>query len=313
MPRSRGALVGLAVLAALRLAGPGSGAGPSLRNGRIAYDHLGASVNRFQIYAVTSAGTQRRQLTRSRTYSSFAPSYSPGGRTIVYVRSFKQSDLWVMNAAGTRHRSLTRTKTIRETDPAWSPDGKQIVFAVESPAAQRGIWVVGVDGHGRRRLTNGVDAFPSWSPDGSEIAFDRYDHSTQLSSIYIVPAGGGTPTNLSSDPGASDLEPAWSPDGRRILFASDRPDRLQLDLWVMRADGSDVVRITNTPSRDERDGVWSPDGRRIVYSGQGSNHGSSSSQIYVSNANGTHRRVLSHACGECAIGNDQPTWQPLPR
>jgi Tol biopolymer transport system component len=72
------------------------------------------------------------------------------------------------------------------------------------------------------------------------------------------------------------------------------------------------VRVTNTPSRDERDPAWSPDGRRIVYSGMGAFHGASSSQIYMSNANGSHRRILTHARAECAWINDDPSWQPLP-
>lgn len=93
---------------------------------------------------------------------------------------------------------------------------------------------------------------------------------------------------------------------------SDRPDQTQLDLWVMNADGSDVRRVTNTPSRDERDPAWSPNGREIVYSANGSFHGASSSQIYVSRADGTKRRILTHACGGCAYINDDPAWQPLP-
>lgn len=161
-------------------------------------------------------------------------------------------------------------------------------------------------------MTTGSDDGPAWSPDGKEIAFERADQATQTTGIFVVPTTGGTPTDLSSLPRASDLEPAWSPDGSRILFVSDRPDQTQLDLWVMNADGSDVQRVTNTPSRDERDPAWSPDGRWIVYSANGSFYGASSSQIYVSRANGSDRRILTHACGECAYINNDPSWQPLP-
>lgn len=80
----------------------------------------------------------------------------------------------------------------------------------------------------------------------------------------------------------------------------------------MHADGSDVRRVTNTPFRDEHDPAWSPDGRWIAYAGESSTHGASSYQLYVSRPNGSDRRKLTHACGECAIINDDPSWQPLP-
>ena len=294
-----------------------SGASPGLRDGRIAYDHVG-NGNRLQIYTITPTGAHRRQLTAGKRYSSYEPAYSPRGRRIVFVRGFRGSDLWTMSADGRHKHPLTSTAGIDETDPAWSPDGKEIAFSVGNPPAQDGIWVVGVDGQNRRRLTTGQDVSPSWSPDGSEIAFERLTSSPSVGSleqIYVVPASGGSPVNLTNDSTVDDLSPSWSPGGDRILFSSDRPsaaDATQVDLWTMSPDGSHVVRVTNTPSRDEHNPAWSPDGRRIVYSGNGSFHGASSSQIYVSKADGTERRVLTHACGECAFINDDPSWQPLP-
>lgn len=303
----RGSLLAAALLTLLGL---GSGAGP-VRDGRIAYDHVGDG-KRFQIYTMTATGGHRHPLTTGHRYSSYDPAYVPGGKRIVFVRAFKQSDLWTMNAGGAHQRDLTSTPHVDEIDPAWSHNGKQIAFAVESPVSEHGIWVVDADGGGRRQLTNGVDTQPSWSPDGSEIAFQRNDPATEIDTILVVPAAGGTPMILSSDPGVSDLEPAWSPDGSRILFVSDRPDTFQLDLWAMSTDGTDVTRVTNTPNRDEHNPAWSPDGRRIVYSGNGAFHGASSYQLYVSDANGADRRKLTHACGECAWINDDPSWQPLP-
>lgn len=303
----RGTLLAAALLVLL---GFGSTAG-HVRNGRVVFEHIG-EAGPGEIYSMTSHATKRHLLTPGLDATSRSPSYSPRGRRIVFVRSFKQSDLWLMRSDGSHQRRLTRTAGIDETDPAWSPDGKDIVFSVMRPASLEGIWVIGVDGRHRRQVTSGTDANPSWSPDGARIAFDRYDSTTQISNIFVVPAGGGTPTNLSSVPGISDLQPAWSPDGSRILFTSDRPDTFQLDLWVMNADGSDVQRVTNTPGRDEHDAAWSPNGRWIAYVGESSSHGASSFQLYVSRSSGSSRRILTHACGECAIINDDPSWQPLP-
>jgi Tol biopolymer transport system component len=111
-----------------------------------------------------------------------------------------------MNAGGTHKRALTNTSGGQETDPAWSPGGKWIAFAVESPPPEQGIWLLRADGKGSRvRVTTGFDEGPAWSPDGSEIAFERADRATQTVGIFVVPDAGGTPTELSSDPGSSDL------------------------------------------------------------------------------------------------------------
>lgn len=303
----------VAVLALVGAAAQQSSGASPIRNGRIAYDHLGESGSHGQIYTSTPTGNHRRHLTHSRRYSSLAPSYSPNGKRIVFVRAYKQSDLWTMNANGTNARDLTRTKAVRETDPAWSPDGKEIAFRVERPAAQQGIWIVGVDGHGRHRLTNDLDSHPTWSPDGTEIAFTRAsgDVNDPWSQIFVVPAVGGTATNLSNDLSVEDLQPAWSPDGSRILFSSVPADGYELDLWVMNADGSNRRQVTNTTFFDEHNPAWSPDGKRIVYVGESSSHGAASYQLYVSDANGSKRRIITHACGECGIIDDDPSWQPL--
>ncbi len=303
----------LLVAAQLPLAGPG--AQKHVHNGLIVYAHVGGA-DRSQIYAMTATGTHRHPLTTGRRYSSYDPAFSPNGKQIAFVRANKSPDIWTMRADGTHKRNLTRTTRIDEYSPVWSPDGTQIAFSVEEPAAQQGIWVMGVNGRNRHRLTNGADASPSWSPDASKLAFAR------SGAIYDLPAAGGTPTQLTF-PGSDsdgmayqDFEPAWSPQGHEILFVSNRGDPAEsvdeLDLWAMNADGSGIEKLTNTASRDERDPAWSPDGREIVYDGQGSFHGASSSQIYVSGANGVNRRILTHACGDCAYINDEPSWQPLP-
>lgn len=301
----RGLLLLGATLPVLGLAS----ASTHVRNGRIAFEHIG-EAGAGEIYSMTPQATNRRLLTPTRKQSSRSPEYSPRGRRIAYVGGYGQDDLWTMRADGSHQRPLTHTKHVDEIDPAWSPDGKEIVFAVTRPAPLRGIWAIAVDGAQRRRLTTGADSDPSWSPDGSQIAFDRYDDQSESFGIFLIPAGGGTPTDLSRDAGISDLQPDWSPDGGRILFTSDRPTTFELDLWTMNADGSDVRRVTNTPERDEHDGVWSPDGRWIAYVGESSSHGASSYQLYVSRPDGSSLRKITRACGDCAIINTDPTWQP---
>jgi Tol biopolymer transport system component len=54
--------------------------------------------------------------------------------------------------------------------PAWSPDGSPLAFC-----APGGIWVIGVDGLGLRKVVpNGENQ--SWSPDGSRITYQVRGH-----------------------------------------------------------------------------------------------------------------------------------------
>jgi len=306
----RGSLLAAALLPLLGL---GSGAG-HVRNGRIAYVHVG-NGKRFQIYTVTATGAHRHPLTASHRYSSYEPAYAPRGKRIAFVRAYKQSDLWTMNADGSDAKRLTSTKSIDEIDPAWAPDGKRIAFSVETPAADEGVWVVDADGRNRTRLTTADDLNASWSPDGSEIAFQRHTFSPPtgpVDQLFAVPAEGGAPVDLTNDLTISDLQPAWSPNGNRILFSSVPNDGFELDLWTMSPAGGDRTQVTNTSNLDEHDPSWSPDGKRIVYVSESSSSGAASYQLYVSNANGSKRRVVTHACGSCAIINEDPSWQPLP-
>jgi len=79
--------------------------------------------------------------------------------------------------------------------------------------------------------------------------------------IYTIPAGGGTPTQLTENAG-NNFDPEWSPDGTRIVFQSDRDgtDRV----YVMNADGSEQLCIS-PPGTAARNPSWSSDGSQILF------------------------------------------------
>jgi WD40 repeat protein len=151
--------------------------------------------------------------------------------------------------------------------PAWSPDGTMIAFEGSTSAHPTDIYVMNADGSNVRRLTTdpAYDQYPQWSPDGSTIAYDNSGPRTDqndpqyspTTDIWTIPVDGGSPTRLTSAPGA-DAHPSFSPDGSQIAYyhASDNK------ILVMDVDGSNTHQIPGAGGFTPR---WSPDGTKIAF------------------------------------------------
>lgn len=103
------------------------------------------------------------------------------------------------------------------------------------------------------------------SPDGRTVAFTvtrlEKEADDYRSTIWTVPAAGGTPRQLTTGKG-KDTTPRWSPDGTRLAFLSDRMGG-KPQIYIIDVSGGEALRLT-----DIKQGagalVWSPDGSRLV-------------------------------------------------
>ena len=162
-------------------------------------------------------------------------------------------------------------------EPAWSPDGGSVAFAGQTRAnGPFAIYTVQADGTGLKQVTSPVpsggadhgDHKPTWSPDGTKIAFSRTGATG--SKLYVVPAGGGTASRLTTGSGV-ELEPTWSPDGTTIAFAyrartesgCGLPCTFQIAL-VSATSPAEPRTITANNPFDFRDPDWAPDGSSIA-------------------------------------------------
>lgn len=116
--------------------------------------------------------------------------------------------------------------------------------------------------------------------------------------IFLRPALGGRPTNLTQEPGF-DVEPAWSPDGARLAFRSTRNG--SDDIYVMAADGTGLLQLTSGAAGDA-DPEWSPDGTWILFTRQTAG----ASDLYRVRADGSELVNLTGGAGRSSQGS----WSP---
>jgi tricorn protease len=148
--------------------------------------------------------------------------------------------------------------------------GEEVVFTYGGD-----LWKASAHGGTALRLTAhpGMELFGKFSPDGRWIAFTgQYDGDEQ---VYVVPATGGEPRQLTYYPARGPMAPrwgydnqvyGWTPDGTGVLFGSLRDadgGRTERALYVVPLAGG-LPRQLPMPTAGAGD--LAPDGRRIVYS-----------------------------------------------
>ncbi len=173
--------------------------------------------------------------------------------------------LAVVLAASAAAPASAQTRLLRFPDI----HGDRVVFSYAGD-----LWLASTGGGLATRLTAhpGLELFPRFSPDGSRIAFTgQYDGDEQ---VYVIPASGGVPRQLTYYPARGPLAPRWgydnqvydwSPDGQAVLFRSLRysTDLSDSRLFLASADGGLPVPL---PMPESGAGDLSPDGARVVYS-----------------------------------------------
>jgi len=152
----------------------------------------------------------------------------------------------------------------KEFDPALSPDGTRIAYRrnprTGSDAAD--IWVMNVDGTGKRNLTNAPERSnwaPAWTP-GGRIAWSSMTGTTGELELWTMAADGSDARRVGE--GWCEYA-APSPDGRSFVCAANVGGRY--DLVIVDSTTGDRRPLTTT-SQTEFGPSWSPDGAWIAFS-----------------------------------------------
>lgn len=164
-------------------------------------------------------------------------------------------------AAGT---ASAQTKLLRFPDI----HGDKVVFTYAGD-----LWTAPSAGGSATRLTAhpGLEIFARFSPDGKWIAFTgQYDGDEQ---VYVIPAAGGVPKQLTYYPARGPLPPrwgydnqvyGWTADGKSVFFRSLRDgwDLSDSRIYTVPVDGGLGEPMT-MPVSGGAD--LSPDGKKVVY------------------------------------------------
>lgn len=201
--------------------------------------------------------------------------WAPDGREIVFIRPddptadekrrSKEHDDARVAGENPRYSRLyaidVESRHVRRlTDGAYSvwsfsisPDGRTIAFDRSSGAGlddlyRTDLYVMPMSGGEPKALVSraGIDHAPLYSPDGKSIAFKSaggvHDWLRE-SSLYVVPAAGGTPHLVSAVYDRTPESFFWSADSRSIVF--DGPWNTTSQLFRVDADGRGFTKVSN--------------------------------------------------------------------
>lgn len=231
----------------------------------------------LDLYEVDVDGGTPRRITHD---GGREGSYSPDGRSVVYVRGFVDQywdnyegsanfDLYTVPVEGGIPHRVTKTPT-NERWPSWSADGKRIWFVAEENGVAN-FYSTHAEGGERAQVTKytGEDVHrPCLSPDHETVVFER---GGKLFVTNLAKPGekpDAIPLHIESDVRNSGVERrTLSGGGEQVDVSRDGSScafTLRGDIWIMPASGGEGRRVTSGPANDQ----WprfSPDGRKLAY------------------------------------------------
>ncbi len=169
----------------------------------------------YQLVLADMDGAREQVLLRSKE-PLLSPSWSPDGKSVVYV-SFETSRpaIFVQELATGKRTQLTNFRGLNGA-PAWSPDGRSLALVLSKDGNPE-IYTLDIASKRFTRITNhyGIDTEPNWSADGKAVMFTS--NRGGKPQIYQITLSNKRVERLTFD-GDYNAKPQMTPDGKGLVM-----------------------------------------------------------------------------------------------
>jgi len=208
------------------------------------------------IYLIQRGAEDPLQLSPDSTVA-WSPTWSPDERFVAYAQESEQGhQVSTVPSIGGQPKPALHLAERHIQSLAWLPDTSRRAMAVSAQRRPHQAFALSTlypESDSMTSLTapplwSVGDTDPTPSPDGSQIAFVR-STIEGVGDIFIVPASGGTPTQVTTDSTAI-YGLTWSTDGSEILYAAERAG--VAGLWRVDAGGGSAPSLIRSSSGGTR-------------------------------------------------------------
>lgn len=160
----------------------------------------------------------------------------PDGRRILINGRDSRAEhpgLWVLDTVSGAATQIVESPWLES--PAISPDGRQIVYTatLQPDAAANGVWIVGADGGGRRKLGELVGGY-RWLPDNGNLLYIPAPTDRPTDELWRYTLADGSRTRLVGGEQAlfTVAQNEWevAPDGKALAYRS----AVDGALWILQ-------------------------------------------------------------------------------